>query len=144
MTTSAAPDVLTVLADRRRVGQILANLARNALRHTPEGGLIAVRAVPGDRVAWVTVEDTGEGIPSERLPHVFERFYRGDDARDRASGGAGLGLAIVRELVEAMGGSVAVESALGQGTRFSFSVPLTATVQTANPSNHGREVFADA
>src|SRR6185312_12926070 len=93
---------------------------------TPEGGLIAVRAVPGDGVAWVTVEDTGSGIPPDRLPHIFERFYRGDDARDRASGGAGLGLAIVRELVEAMGGDVSVESTVGQGSRFSFRLPIAA------------------
>ncbi|MGH2459132.1 MAG: sensor histidine kinase [Chloroflexota bacterium] len=144
VATAIAPDLAPVLADRRRIGQILANLLRNALRHTPEGGLIAVRAMPRNGEAWVTVEDTGEGIPSDRLPHVFERFYRGDDARDRASGGAGLGLAIVRELVEAMGGRVAVESTIGQGTRFSFSLPLTATVRSPNSSNHRMEVLTDA
>ena len=74
--------------------------------------------------AEVIVEDTGVGIPSDQLPHVFERFYRGDAARDRASGGSGLGLAIVRELVEAMGGEVRVESTVGQGSRFSFTLPL--------------------
>ena len=112
------------LADRRRVVQVLGNLVRNALRHTPPGGLIAVRAERQDGRASVTVEDTGEGIPPDQLPHIFERFYRGDAARDRASGGAGLGLAIVRELVEAMGGYVAVESAPGEGSRFSFSLPV--------------------
>ena len=70
----------------------------------------------------VTVEDTGAGIPPEQLARIFERFYRGDEARDRASGGAGLGLAIVRELVEAMGGSVAAESVVGEGSRFSFTL----------------------
>jgi two-component system sensor histidine kinase BaeS len=78
----------------------------------------------------VSVEDTGVGIPAEQLPHVFARFYRGDGARDRASGGAGLGLAIVRELVEAMGGEVSAESVLGQGSRFSFSLPLAPTSAT--------------
>ncbi|HEY3080530.1 MAG TPA: ATP-binding protein [Chloroflexota bacterium] len=125
VVTDVAPDLPPALADRRRVVQVLANLVRNALRHTPEGGLVALRAERREDRAWVAVEDTGVGIPADRLPHVFERFYRGDDARDRASGGAGLGLAIVRELVEAMGGDVAAESTVGQGSRFSFRLPLT-------------------
>jgi signal transduction histidine kinase len=124
LTTIVAPDLGPALADRHRVVQVLGNLVRNALRHTPEGGLIAVRAERQDGLAAVTVEDTGEGIPPEQLARVFERFYRGDDARDRASGGAGLGLAIVRELVEAMGGEVSAESVHGQGSRFTFRLPL--------------------
>ena len=124
VVASAAADLPLALADRQRVAQVLGNLVRNALRHTPEGGLIAIRAEKQDDQAVVTVEDTGEGIPPERLAHIFERFYRGDAARDRASGGAGLGLAIVRELVEAMGGDVSVESRVGQGSRFSFRLPL--------------------
>lgn len=124
IVTSAVPGLAPVLADRQRVSQVLGNLLRNALRHTPEGGLIAMRVeLQGDRAA-VTVEDTGEGIPPDRLPHIFERFYRTDEARDRDSGGAGLGLAIVRELVEAMGGDVSAESTLGVGSRFTFRLPL--------------------
>jgi signal transduction histidine kinase len=111
-------------ADRQRVVQILGNLVRNALRHTPQGGLIALRVERQGEWMAVSVEDTGEGIPLEHLPHIFERFYRGDEGRDRASGGAGLGLAIVRELVEAMGGQVSVESQVGQGSRFSFHLPI--------------------
>ncbi len=122
VVAQVAPDLPPALVDRRRVVQVLGNLVRNALRYTPEGGLVAVRAERQDGQVAITVEDTGEGILPERLPHVFERFYRGDGARDRASG-AGLGLAIVRELVEAMGGSVAVESVLGQGSRFTFRLP---------------------
>jgi signal transduction histidine kinase len=134
IVTEVAPDLPPALADRRRVVQVLANLVRNALRHTPEGGLVALRAERRDGSAWVAVEDTGVGMPPERLERVFERFYRGDDARDRASGGAGLGLAIVRELVEAMNGDVAAESTLGQGSRFSFRLPLvTAYAETPNP-----------
>lgn len=124
VTTSIAQDLGPALADRQRVVQVLSNLVRNALRYTPEGGLVAVRAEQQLPRAVVTVEDTGDGIPPEQLTRVFERFYRGDDSRDRASGGAGLGLAIVRELVEAMGGEVSVESTVGQGSRFSFSLPL--------------------
>ena len=128
VVAQVAPDLPPALADGGEWSRCSGNLVRNALRHTPEGGLIAVRAERQDSQVVVTVEDTGEGIPPERLPHVFERFYRGDDARDRASGGAGLGLAIVRELVEAMGGAVAVESVLGEGSRFSFRLPVVEAV----------------
>jgi signal transduction histidine kinase len=126
--TDVEPNLPLVLADRQRVAQVVANLVRNAVRHTPEGGLVAIRAARRDpHAVIVSVEDTGVGIPADRLPHVFARFYRGDDSRDRASGGAGLGLAIVRELVEAMGGEVSAESIVGQGSRFSFSLPLATT-----------------
>ena len=128
IVTAIAPDLPPARADRRRVVQILGNLVRNALRHTPEGGLIAVRVEARDGWIVTTVEDTGGGIPTERVPHVFERFYRGDDSRDRVSGGAGLGLAIVRELVEAMGGDVSVESVIGEGSRFCFRLPTVASL----------------
>jgi signal transduction histidine kinase len=112
-----------VLADRQRLTQVLANLLRNALRYTPEGGLISLSAFASDREVAVEVADTGVGIPPEELPHVFDRFYRGGPARDRASGGAGLGLAIVREFVEAMGGKVTANSTIGEGSRFRFTLP---------------------
>jgi len=101
-------------------------LVRNALRHTAEGGIISLRAARDGDLIRVTVEDTGAGIPPEQLSRIFDRLYRGDEARDRASGGAGLGLAIVRELVEAMGGSVAADSAPGEGSRFSFTLKIAA------------------
>jgi signal transduction histidine kinase len=126
LVTEVEPGLPPVLADRQRLAQVLANLVRNAVRHTPEGGLVAVRASKRDeQVALVSVEDTGDGIPAEQLEHVFERFYRADPSRDRASGGAGLGLAIVRELVAAMGGEVSAESVVGEGSRFSFTLPLS-------------------
>jgi signal transduction histidine kinase len=131
VVTESDPGLPPALADRERVVQVVSNLARNAVRHTPEGGLVALRAGRRDGLAVVTVEDTGVGIPPDQLAHVFERFYRGDDARDRSSGGAGLGLAIVRELVEAMGGAVSAESTLGQGSRFSFTLPLAPPTEGA-------------
>jgi signal transduction histidine kinase len=137
VVAASQPDLPPALADRERVVQVLGNLLRNALRHTPEGGLISLRAEARDGRALVAVEDTGVGIPADELPHVFERFYRGDGARDRASGGAGLGLAIVRELVEAMGGTVAVESVVGEGSRFSFTLPLAPAIAAA-PIGSGR------
>lgn len=125
LLTDVAADLPLVMADRQRVAQVLANLVRNAIRHTPEGGLVAVRAYELDgRSANVVVEDTGEGIPADELRHVFERFYRVDASRDRGSGGTGLGLAIVRELVSAMGGDVSAASVVGEGSRFAFTLPL--------------------
>ncbi len=124
IATNLPADLPRAIADRQRIVQILGNLVRNSLRYTPEGGLIVLRAERQEDWIAVLVEDTGEGIPPERLPHVFERFYRGDQARDRDSGGAGLGLAIVREMVEAMGGNVSVESQLGQGSCFTFRLPV--------------------
>jgi signal transduction histidine kinase len=124
LVTAVEPSLPAVCADPERLSQLFGNLVRNALRFTLEGGLVSLRAERDDGAVRVTVEDTGVGIPPDRLPHLFERFYRGDEARDRASGGAGLGLAIVKELVEAMGGRVGAESTLGEGSRFWFTLPL--------------------
>ncbi|HXX61577.1 MAG TPA: ATP-binding protein [Candidatus Sulfotelmatobacter sp.] len=105
------------------VAQVMGNLLQNATRYTPSGGAVAVQAESGPAFARVTVSNTGAGIPAVDLPHVFERFYRVDKSRDRASGGAGIGLAIVRRLVEASGGQVGAESAAGW-TRFWFTLPV--------------------
>ena len=127
VVTEVDPALPAAWADRGRVVQVIANLVRNAVRHTPEGGLVSLRAGRRASEAVVAVEDTGIGIPPDQLPRVFERFSRADDARARTgddAGGAGLGLAIVRELVEAMSGSVSAESTVGQGSRFCFTLPL--------------------
>jgi signal transduction histidine kinase len=118
------PGLGPVLADRERVGQVLRNLVTNALQHTPAGGRVTVAARPAGGAVAFAVADTGEGIPAEHLPLVFERFHRVDPSRARATGGAGLGLAIVRRLVEAHGGTVAVESEPGRGATFTFTLPL--------------------
>jgi signal transduction histidine kinase len=118
------PDLPPAQADPGRIAQVLTNLLDNALRHTPPGGRIHLTlAGQGDHV-FVTVEDTGTGIPREELPAVFERFYRADRSRNRETGGSGLGLAIVREIVHAHGGDVWIESELGQGTKIGFRLPL--------------------
>jgi signal transduction histidine kinase len=116
------PETLPARGDPDHLAQVVGNLLQNAIRYTPLGGSISVRAErrPGD--VLVSVSNTGDGIPPEDLAHVFERFYRVEKSRDRARGGAGIGLAIVRQLVEAAGGAVGAESRDGL-TRFWFSVP---------------------
>ena len=115
-------DRLPVRADPDGLAQVLGNLLQNATRYTPAGGQVVIRAErrPGDRGR--ERRQHGPGIPPTDLPHVFERFYRVDKSRDRTHGGAGIGLAIVKQLVEAHGGNVGVESG-GDRTRFWFSLP---------------------
>jgi signal transduction histidine kinase len=108
-----------VIADRGRLAQVLMNLVRNAITHTPEGGLVAIAVKPLEAgPVELSVSDTGSGIPPEDTERIFERFYRTDASRTRATGGFGLGLAIAREMVHAMGGRITVDSAPGQGSRF--------------------------
>ncbi len=127
LASPAPEDLPQVFADSDRVVQVLTNLLGNALRHTPKGGRVLVETeVQVDSIVF-GVRDTGEGISSEHLPHVFERFYRADKSRSRSEdrGGSGLGLAISKALVEAMGGSVRAESpGAGKGAKFSFSLPV--------------------
>ena len=116
------PESLPARANPDHLAQVLGNLLSNAVRYTPAGGTVSVRAErrPGDLL--VSVTNSGEPIPEVDLDHVFERFYRVEKSRDRARGGAGIGLAIVKQLVEAGGGRVGAESTEGQ-TRFWFSLP---------------------
>ncbi|MBI2854225.1 MAG: HAMP domain-containing protein [Chloroflexi bacterium] len=118
-----ASELPLCLIDSRRIGQVLRNLLANAVTHTPRGGVITVSTREIGGYAEVAVSDTGEGIPAEYLPHVFERFYRVDRSRNRETGGSGLGLTIVKRLVEAHGGTVKVQSEVGKGSRFSFNMP---------------------
>ena len=112
-----------VQADPYRTSQVLRNLLVNALRYTPSGGSVTVAAMPLGGAVEVTVADTGEGIDPGDLPHVFERFWRGDPARSR-TGGTGLGLSVAQSLVQAQGGRIWVESKPGSGSTFRFTLPL--------------------
>jgi len=113
---------LRVSANPDHIAQVLLNLFQNAARYTPEGGEVLIRTQVDDSSVVVSVTNSGGGIPPVDLPHVFERFYRVEKSRDRSRGGAGIGLAVVKQLVEATGGRVGVESAGGL-TRFWFSLP---------------------
>ncbi len=116
---------LTLEGDWHRLDQVLGNLVSNALRYTPEGGEIILDADKDDTEVKITIQDSGAGIPAEDLPYVFDRFWKGDKTRSRASGGSGLGLAIARQLVSAHGGKIVVESEEGVGTKFTVELPLT-------------------
>ena len=118
---------LEVTGDADRLGQVLRNLISNALRHTPAGGRVTVSVGRSGERVLLEVADTGTGIAPEDLPHVFDRFYRGDKSRSRRGGGAGLGLAIARQLVIAHGGEIAAESTLGAGTTFRVTLPSAVT-----------------
>ena len=112
-----------VFMDTQAIGRVLNNLISNALRHTSAGGSIHVSARRTDKGVEVTVNDTGEGIRAEDIPHIFESFYRGEKSRNRDTGGAGLGLAIARGIVRAHGGDIRLESQASKGTRFIFQIP---------------------
>lgn len=114
-----------VLGDADLIKQALLNLVENAITYTPPGGRVELSLVVADGYASLAVRDTGSGIAADHLPHLFERFYRVDPARSRRTGGAGLGLSIVRWIAEAHGGRVTVESVVGQGSTFTISLPLS-------------------
>ncbi len=110
--------------DSHRISQVLNNLLDNAVAHTPKDGTITVAARQQSKWVEISVTDTGEGIPAEELSNIFERFYRIDKSRSRATGGHGLGLTIAKRLIEAHGGKIEVQSELGKGSRFAFTIPV--------------------
>ena len=123
LTTDTAEGLPVLNVDRLRIEQVVGNLVDNAIRHTPPGGTVSVAASQHGAGVRVVVADTGVGIPADALPHVFDRLYRADPSRGRATGGTGLGLTIARQLVEAHGGTIWVESEEGAGSRFGIDLP---------------------
>ncbi len=118
------PSSPIIEADAERIGQVIRNLLNNAMTHTPAGGEIIVTAATSASDVQVSVRDTGVGIATEHLPYIFERFFRTDRSRTRATGGAGLGLTIVKQLVQGHGGRVWAESTPGVGSVFTFTLPV--------------------
>lgn len=127
-------DLRNVHADHDRTLQVLANLLSNALRHTPEGGEVSVRVSKRHRAIVFEVADTGVGVETQDLPRLFDRFYRAEKSRSREGGGSGIGLAISRALVEAMGGRIRAESeGLGKGATFAFTLPVAESHHESTP-----------
>jgi signal transduction histidine kinase len=118
------PDLPDVSVDPDRMAQVLGNLVQNALRHTPENGEIALSAARHANGVELRVRDTGSGIDAADLSHIFDRFYRGDRSRYSENGESGLGLAIVRSIIDAHGGSITAESTMGEGSVFTVVLPV--------------------
>ena len=131
LSVETEPGLPAVLVDADRMAQVLGNLVDNALHHTEPGGRVVLAGQASGSAVRLAVTDTGEGIEARHLPHVFERFYRAESARDRTSGGSGIGLAITKALVEAHGGTIVVASAgRGAGSRFEITLPIADPVTT--------------
>jgi two-component system phosphate regulon sensor histidine kinase PhoR len=118
------PETPKIKADETRISQVIINLLDNAIKYTPENGLVTISAHVVGNTLQIDVADTGIGISEKDLPRIFERFYRVDRARSRELGGTGLGLSIVKHIVQAHAGQVWVKSELGRGSTFSFTIPL--------------------
>jgi two-component system phosphate regulon sensor histidine kinase PhoR len=118
------PHLPPVLVNADQMQAVVRNLLDNAIKYTPSSGTITLSATAMPHEVQIAVADTGPGIPPESLPRIFDRFYRVDKARSRALGGAGLGLSLVKDIVEAYGGWVEVQSEVGQGSRFTLHLPV--------------------
>jgi len=138
LTVNQAHKIPDIAGDRRRLTEVLQNLLDNAIQYTPSGGQIMVSAGPNGPVVEFTVSDTGIGIPQADQSRIFERFYRVDVARSREVGGTGLGLAISKHLVEGHGGKIWVESEIGRGSQFHFTVPIFDSERASPRSMSGR------
>lgn len=117
-------DQVMIVGDEDRLKQLILNLVDNGIKYSQPGGTVKLSLAKDDSMAYLTVSDTGIGIPPEDLPHIFDRFYRVDKARSRGQGGSGLGLAIVKWVVQAHGGDIKVNSVVGEGTEFRITLPL--------------------
>ncbi|HEK9101118.1 HAMP domain-containing protein [Bacillus pfraonensis] len=123
--SSTCPSSLSITLDEQRFEQVIINILNNAYAHSPEHSQITISVTEHNTHIKLSIQDTGEGIPKEDIPHIFERFYRVDKARSRSTGGTGLGLAIVKEIVELHGGTITVTSEVNQGSCFTISFPIS-------------------
>ena len=143
LTLLAAPEPVIVMADAARLRQVIDNLISNAMQHTPPGTPVTVTVAGGPGRGQLIVADTGPGMSAEQASRAFERFYRTDRARSRASGGTGLGLSIVAALVAAHAGTVTVDTEPGRGAAFGVQLPLAAAAPVAGdavpPPGAGRQ-----
>jgi len=130
-----AVDQARIMGDEDRLKQLLLNLVDNGIKYTQPGGTVRLSLSQENGWAYLVVSDTGIGIPPEDLPHIFDRFYRVDKARSRAQGGSGLGLAIAKWIVQAHGGAMKVESAVGEGTTFRITLPLYQSLGAGQPAD---------
>ncbi len=124
ITTTVGAESLVVIGDESRLRQVLGSVVHNALVHTPQTAAVHLEVSGDEGVATVSVTDDGPGMPAEVAAQVFDRFFRSDDSRSRHAGGAGLGLSIARSIVEAHGGSIAVQSVVSEGTTFTIRLPV--------------------
>ena len=120
-------DLVKIEADKDKISQVMENLISNAVKFSPQGGEITVSIEQSEEKAKISISDIGMGIPEKDLPHIFEKFYRADNASRAAIGGTGLGLAIAKYIIESHGGEISVESKLGKGSTFSFTLPIKST-----------------
>ena len=139
-------EIVDALVDPKRLEQVLRNLLHNAVRHTTPGGIIALQVKVESEAVLILVKDTGEGISPEDLPHIWERFYQTERSRTHTDSGAGLGLSLVKEWIEEMGGTVSVESAVGEGSCFTLYLSrVSEYIEEMNPKRqlqgHAEKAF---
>ena len=132
MVAEVASELPLALVDVNRLEQVMQNLLHNAVCHTGPGGIVAVTVTAEAEAIAIQVKDTGEGMAAEDLSHIWERFYQTEDARTHVNGGAGLGLALVKEWIEEMGGTVAVESVVDEGSSFRIHLPRVMVESESN------------
>ena len=132
LTCEYEPNIPQVTGDREKLQQVLVNIVSNSIKYTADGGKIEIKAKKEEGGALICVADNGMGIPEEDQPRLFERFYRVEKARSSNAGGSGLGLAIAKEIIEAHGGSIWVQSKVGEGTKMYIFVPYVAEMAKNN------------
>jgi signal transduction histidine kinase len=140
LDSSAPAHAVELRFDRERIVQLLTNLVGNALKFTPAGGVVEVDLQETDDGAILEVRDDGPGIPVDELPHIFDRFYRGTNTGDARASGSGLGLSIVRSIVEMHGGEIDVASVVGEGTAFRILLPRDAPAEKVNETSPSEQV----